>query len=1009
MKHQPTGPAFSRSSFHPIADYAFLSDCETTALVAPDGNIEWLCLPRMDSPSVFGAILDRDAGHFRLGPTGVKVPAGPALPARHDGAGDELGHARRLDHRPRRAADGPVAPQPGPLAHAQAHADRLRRRPRAAAHRPVRQRRGPAQPRRASRCSTTGSSARAGSTPADGYNVAVARAPGSEVELRLTTDLNLGIEGARVTARHMMKEGETLFCALSWSEHPAPTTYEEAYDRLVWTAHHWQHWLDRGDFPDHPWRADLQRSALTLKGLTYAPTGAIAAAATTSLPETPGGERNWDYRYSWIRDSTFALWALYTLGFEWEANDFFYFVADMANAEQGALQIMYGIDGRAELPERTLDHLSGYENARPVRVGNAAHSQRQHDVWGAVLDSVYLHTKSRDALPDSVWPMLIQQVEAAASNWREPDRGIWEVRGEPKHFTSSKLMCWVALDRGARLAELREDWDRAASWRAGADEIHADICENALDDRGVFTQHYDTDALDASVLLMPLVRFLPADDERIRATVLAIADELSEDGLVLRYRVEDTDDGLSGEEGSFTICSFWLVSALCEIGEIERARAMCAKLLGHSSHARPLRRGDRPALRPPPRQLPAGVHAPRADQRGHARDPGRGGIRGVALGVHARPRAGGAAGSAHRDRVTLSRRGLTAAIDNRPARRKGAAGGRGHRLEHARPRRLASDERTPARGAKGPIIVAEGDGAWITDVDGNRYLDGLRGQWCVNVGYGRARLADAAAEQLKRLAFHPLTRGHVPAIELGERLEALLGGDRATFYSNSGLGGQRARVQARAPVPPAARAARAASRSSRATAPTTAPRSARCRPPARRCGAPATSRSPPASCTSRRRTRTATGSPTTTSSLTAALRRRARAHDRVRAARDRRRGDHGADHHRRRHPDPARLLPAGGEGGVRAPRRAADRRRGDLRLRAHRRVVRPRRLRRAARPRHDGQGHHERLLPARRDRRRATRSSPRSPPTLRTPAGCATSTRSPAIPPAARSRWRRWR
>ena len=247
---------------------------------------------------------------------------------------------------------------------------------------------------------------------------------------------------------------------------------------------------------------------------------------------------------------------------------------------------MYGIDGERELAERTLDHLTGYEKRRPVRIGNGAYSQRQHDVWGAVLDSVYLHTKSRDPLDERVWPMLKRQVEAAIANWREPDRGIWEVRGEPKHFTSSKLMCWVALDRGARLAELREDSRaRGRRWRRGADEIHADICANALDDRGVFTQHYDTDALDASVLLMPLVRFLPPDDERGSATVLAIADELTVDGLVLRYRVEETDDGLAGEEGAFTICSFWLVSALCEIGEVDRARDLCEKLLVCSSRS----------------------------------------------------------------------------------------------------------------------------------------------------------------------------------------------------------------------------------------------------------------------------------------------------------------------------------------------------------------------------------------------------------------------------------------
>jgi GH15 family glucan-1,4-alpha-glucosidase len=358
-------------------------------------------------------------------------------------------------------------------------------------------------------------------------------------------------------------------------------TYDEAYRRQVWTAHHWQHWLARGTFPDHPWRAYLERSALTLKGLTYAPTGAIIAAPTTSLPETPGGERNWDYRYTWIRDSTFALWGLYSLGFDWEANDFLYFIADVAGEDD--LQIMYGIDGERVLPERTLDHLQGYEGARPVRIGNGAYDQCQHDMWGAVLDSVYLHTKSRDHLDERIWPILSRQVEAAIRHWREPDRGIWEVRGEPRQFTSSKVMCWVAAERGARLARLRDEAEVAARWQAAADEIHADVCANGVDERGVFTQHYDTKALDASALLMPLVRFLPADDPRIRATVLAIADELTVDGFVLRYRTEETDDGLSGREGSFTICSFWLVSALVETGELARARRLCERLLSHAS------------------------------------------------------------------------------------------------------------------------------------------------------------------------------------------------------------------------------------------------------------------------------------------------------------------------------------------------------------------------------------------------------------------------------------------
>jgi GH15 family glucan-1,4-alpha-glucosidase len=404
-----------------------------------------------------------------------------------------------------------------------------------------------------------------------------------DLQLRLMTDLRLGFEGPRARARTILREGDVAFAALGWSNHPLPANYEEADRWLGRTARFWQEWLKHGAFPDHPWRSYLQRSALTLKGLTFLPTGAMIAAATTSLPETPGGTRNWDYRYSWIRDSTFMLWGLYTLGFDEEANDFFYFIADVAEAEEGQLQVMYGIGGESKLEEQELTHLSGYDQAKPVRIGNGAYNQHQHDVWGAVLDSIYLHTKSRDQLPDRLWPIIKRQVETALERWREPDRGIWEVRGEPKHFTSSKMFCWVAADRGARLARIRNDMRMAESWAAAATEIHDDICQHALDDRGVFVQHYDTTALDASVLLMPLVRFLPVADPRIRDTVLAIADELTAEGLVLRYRVEDTDDGFSGEEGTFTICSFWLVSALCEIGEAERARGLCEKLLSYAS------------------------------------------------------------------------------------------------------------------------------------------------------------------------------------------------------------------------------------------------------------------------------------------------------------------------------------------------------------------------------------------------------------------------------------------
>jgi GH15 family glucan-1,4-alpha-glucosidase len=570
------------SPFPPIAQYGFLSDCETAALIAPSGNVEWLCLPRFDSPSVFGAILDRDAGLFRLGPADVEVPADrrylPGTMVLETSWGCRGGWIIVRD-----------VLLIGPWHHEHDRSTTHRRSPTDydADHvllRCVRCVNGEVQV--LLDCEPVfdyGQAAAHWEYAGPGYHEATATCPGQNVELRLTTDMNVGFEGPRATARTLMKEGDTLFVALSWSEHPPPKTYDDAYSRLTWTAHHWQHWLDHGEFPDHPWRTFLQRAALTLKGLSYAPTGALVAAATTSLPETLGGERNWDYRYTWIRDATFMLWGLYTLGFDWEANDFFYFIADVAEAEEGQLQIMYGIGGEDELPESTLDHLSGYDGARPVRIGNGAYDQDQHDVWGAILDSFYLHTKSRENLPERVWPILVRQVEAALENWREPDRGIWEVRGEPKHFTSSKLMCWVAADRGARLAEIREDLEYGARWQSAADEIKRDICDNALDERGVFCQHYGTDALDASVLLMPLTRFLPPEDERIRKTVLAIADELSVDGLVLRYQVDDTDDGLSGEEGTFTICSFWLVSALTEIGELKRARSLCEKLLSYAS------------------------------------------------------------------------------------------------------------------------------------------------------------------------------------------------------------------------------------------------------------------------------------------------------------------------------------------------------------------------------------------------------------------------------------------
>jgi GH15 family glucan-1,4-alpha-glucosidase len=581
MRDIVSGVPLAASPFPQIADYAFLSDCEVNALIAPSGQVEWMCVPRMDSPSLFGAILDRDAGMFALAPAEARVPAGqryiPGTNILETTWGTKTGWLIVRD-----------VLLVGPWRHDRERSHTHRRSPTDydAEHvllRTMRCVNGMVQVQM--ECDPIydyGRAPAAWEYSGRAYEECSATFEGHDLKLKIQSDLRLGIEGSTVRSRTTMHDGDQAFVALSWSDNPAPATWDDAYKRLVRTADFWHEWIAQGEFPDHPWRRHLQRSALTLKGLVYAPTGAMCAAATTSLPETPGGARNWDYRYTWVRDSTFMLWALYTLGFDWEADDFFHFIAEAcADAD---LQVMYGIGGERELDEEELDHLEGYEHSRPVRIGNAAYRHQQHDVWGSALDSFYLHTKTRDGLRETYWPMLCKQVEKALTHWREPDRGIWEVRGEPQHFTSSKIMCWVAADRGARLARLREDPEKTERWQAAADEIRADVLANAVDDRGVLTQHYGTQALDASLLLAPLVRFLPSDDERIVNTVNAIDRELTVHGLVLRYKVDETDDGLGNqEEGTFTICSFWLVSALSEIGENQRARDLCERLLSYAS------------------------------------------------------------------------------------------------------------------------------------------------------------------------------------------------------------------------------------------------------------------------------------------------------------------------------------------------------------------------------------------------------------------------------------------
>ncbi len=566
--------------FHAIGDYGFLSDCHTGALVASDGSVEWLCLPRFDSPSVFGALLDRGAGAFRLGPTDLRAPV-----ARRYVPGSNVLETSWMTSTGWMVVHDALVLAPDSDEDGESVRARELGAPDAR-HMLV----------RTVECVHGTIEIEALCEPAFDYATEgaswklvdkdglAADVSGGGETLRLLGDIPLDFDGRVAHGRRTLETGERAFLCLTWREElSGPADVAEAVRLVDGTVNLWRRWLERGTFPDHPWRWTLQRSALVLKGLTYEPTGAIVAALTTSLPETPGGERNWDYRYTWIRDASFTLWSLHVIGFDQEAREFMEFVSHLCHGRGPETQIMFGIGGETELAEQTLDHLNGYIGSKPVRVGNAAYRQRQNDVYGALLDAIYIHSKTRDGAPEEMVPIVFEQAEAAAGVWRAPDQGIWEARGEPRHYVSSKLMCWVALDRAARLAREHGRPELADHWREEAKTVRADILEHGVSERGVFRQHYDTDALDASLLLIPLVRFLPADDERVRASVLAIADELTEHGLVLRYQVDETDDGLSGREGTFTICSFWLVSALSEIGEAKRARKLCERVLTHGT------------------------------------------------------------------------------------------------------------------------------------------------------------------------------------------------------------------------------------------------------------------------------------------------------------------------------------------------------------------------------------------------------------------------------------------
>jgi alpha,alpha-trehalase len=573
LKEPVTHPELS--PFPKIADYGFLSNCHTGALVAMDGSVDWLCVPKFDSPSIFGSLLDREAGAFRFGPYGIDhptervyVPGTNVIETTWKTPTGWIVVRDALTMGPH-DTDDCVTPHTRPPTDADA------------SHMLV----------RTAVCIEGRVEVEAVCEPAFDYGRSPASwqlekgrhhatGTGAGASIRLQSDIQLGVEGNRVRGRHVLHQGDTVYCALSWSDKlatPADAiTASAAIDR---TVNYWRDWLAGARIPDHEFCEALQRSALATKGLTYMPTGATVAALTTSLPETPGGARNWDYRYTWMRDSTFTLQALHWLNLDWEADEFMQFVGDLEPTEDGSLQIMYGIDGRRDLTESFRDDLSGYQGASPVRIGNAAYSQHQNDVFGAVLDSILLHTRRSERLPRRLWPVVQSQAECATKIWRQPDQGIWEARGDPKHYVSSKLMCWIALDRAASLAEIRGDDDLASKWRNEAEAIRADIIAHGVSKDGFLRQHYETDALDASTLLAITFGFLDSTDDIARKTVDAIASQLTEDGFVLRYKTGETDDGMSGKEGTFLICSFWLVSALAAVGEVAAARDLMDKLL----------------------------------------------------------------------------------------------------------------------------------------------------------------------------------------------------------------------------------------------------------------------------------------------------------------------------------------------------------------------------------------------------------------------------------------------
>jgi GH15 family glucan-1,4-alpha-glucosidase len=558
-----------RHDYLPIAEHGIIGDLHSAALVGTEGTIDWYCPGRFDAPSVFGSILDAErGGFFRIAPVRCKwtskqlyVPDTNVLITRflsEDGVGELIDFMPVDDRRQGM------------------HRQRLIRRVL---------------------CVKGSLHFNAEVEPRFDYGRATADiAVTDDGAVFATPDLTLSLSApvalerteAGVRAGFALDHGQSATFVLEHGEQPRPYSEDDTRELFNETVDYWLRWIAAARYQGR-WREIVRRSALTLKLLTYRPTGAIIAAGTTSLPEQLGGERNWDYRFTWIRDAAFSLYGLLRLGFTEEAAAFGGWLTDRFReghkGQSGPLQVMYAIDGSSDLEEHILDHLEGYCGSAPVRIGNGAADQLQLDIYGELVDSIYLYNKYGTPISHDAWMDLTQIVDWVSENWDQPDEGIWETRGGRQHFTYSRLMCWVAVERSIRMARQRGLPADLVAWARTRDDIYRQVMEKGWnEERGAFVQHYGSDVLDASNLLMPLVKFVAPKDPRWLSTLDRMTEELVSDTLVYRYNVRASPDGLQGDEGTFSICSFWYVEALARAGQLDRARIAFEKMLTYANH-----------------------------------------------------------------------------------------------------------------------------------------------------------------------------------------------------------------------------------------------------------------------------------------------------------------------------------------------------------------------------------------------------------------------------------------